>query len=257
MAKVISNLKLRGTLGDINYYNASDQELAREKGDTGITKKQFAENPIFNTIRQQSTEFGHCSKKSRVFRLLAKPFYDRAKEVSFAGRVNQLLFEVLEEDTSHPRGQRTLEQGLEQEEGVGLLLHFEGNKLRPLKRVLKKSVVFDWDQHTISLDGLHPEHDLLWPDPDANQVHLQIAVANWDYTSDTFENHFSNEVILGREDAVVPLSFSLERLTTHRLWLAYLFIGFSNKERKKTKFLHKKWNTVTVVGVKGNVAMGR
>lgn len=252
MAKVISNIKLRGTLGDITYYNASNQELAREKGDSGITKKQFAENPIFTKIKQHGKEFGRCARQSRVFRLLAKPFYDRAKEVSFAGRVNALLFEVMEEDTIHPRGARTLAQGLAHPESASLFLHFEGNKLRPLKRVLKKPVVFDWDQYAISLTSLHAEADLLWPEPDANQVHLQVAVANWNYTSNTFEHHFSPEIIVGREDMVVPLSFPVARLSAQDLWFAYLFIGFSNKERKKTKFLHKKWNTATIIGVKGS-----
>lgn len=250
MAKVISKFKLRGTLGGITFYKSSDQELAREKGTPGITKKQFAENSIFDTIRLHNKEFGLCARKSRIFRLLAKPFYDRAKEVSFAGRVNQLLFEVLEEDILHPRGQRTLEQGLEQQDGVNLLLHFEGNKLRPLQRILKHPVVFDWEQNSISLSELHVDRDIIWPDPDANQAHIQIAIADWDYQNDTFDSHFSNEIVLSRyEDAIVPLLFSLERLSSHHLWLAFIFIGFSNKERRKTKFLHKKWNTATIIGV--------
>lgn len=112
MAKVISKLKLSGTIDGITFYKCSDQVLAREKGSPGITKKQFAENPIYDFIKKQSSEFGYCVNKSRVFRQLAKPLFDRAKEVSFAGRVNQLLFEILEEDTLNPKGKRTLEQGL-------------------------------------------------------------------------------------------------------------------------------------------------
>ena len=88
MAKVIAPFKIVGTLNDMTFYEASNQNLVREKGKSGITKKQFKENPIFDKIRQQGTEFGSCSRKSRVFRLLAKQFYDQAKEVSFAGRVN-------------------------------------------------------------------------------------------------------------------------------------------------------------------------
>lgn len=249
MAKVIAPFKIVGTLNDMTFYEASNQNLVREKGKSGITKKQFKENPIFDKIRQQGTEFGSCSRKSRVFRLLAKQFYDQAKEVSFAGRVNRLLFEILEEDTSQPRGKRTLENGLQHQGSIELLLHFEGNTLRPLKHVLKKKVVFDWKKSKINLSRINVVNDILWPEPEANQVHLQLALANWNYKEDTFEHHYSNEICIEKLDQTTTLSFTIDSLQTQNLWLAYIFIGFSNKERNRTKPLHKKWNTTTIIGV--------
>ena len=131
MAKVIAPFKIKGTLDDLTFYVASDENLVRQKGNSGITKKQFAENPIFNRIRQQSTEFGRCSKKSKTFRLLVKKFYDKAKEVSFAGRVNKLLLEITQEDTTNNIGERKIENGLNSPELEEILVSFEGNKLRP------------------------------------------------------------------------------------------------------------------------------
>lgn len=250
MAKVISKFKLRGTLGGITFYKSCDQELAREKGTPGVTKKQFALNSAFDPIRKHSKEFGSCSKKSCVFRQLAKPLYDKAKDVSFAGRVNQLLFEILEEDVHHPRGERSLSNGLLTKDGVSFLLHFEGNKLRPLDKVLSVPIVFDWNTFSITLSQLNVMRDIVWPDPEANQVHLQLGIANWNCDLDTYEHYFSDEIVLDREDKVVPLSFSLAPLSNQDLWLAFFYIGFSNKQRKKVKFLPRKWNTVTIVGVK-------
>ena len=108
MAKVTAPFEIKGTIDDLNFYKASEQNLVRLKGKPGITKEQFANNPIFNPIIEHGTEFGSCVLKSRVFRLLAKQFYDNAKEVSFAGRVNQLLFEILEEDTTNKKGTNQL-----------------------------------------------------------------------------------------------------------------------------------------------------
>ena len=113
MAKVKAPFKIEGTLDDLSFYIASEENLVRQKGNSGITKEQFAKNPIFDRIRQQSSEFGSCSQKSKVFRLLAKQFYDKAKEVSFAGRVNKLLFEILQEDTTNKIGERKIENGLQ------------------------------------------------------------------------------------------------------------------------------------------------
>lgn len=249
MAKVTAPFEIEGTIDDLNFYKASEQNLVRLKGKPGITKEQFANNPIFNHIIEHGTEFGSCVRKARVFRLLAKQFYDKAKEVSFAGRVNQLLFEILEEDTTNKKGERKLEIGLQIPELHEILVNFEGNKLRPLNKVVKKKVEFDWTQNKINLTTINTEKDMVWPEPDANQIHFQIAIANWNCKEDLFENHYSNEIILEKTNAEVQLEFEINKLQTKDLWLAFIYIGFSNKERRKTKPLHKKWNTTTIIGI--------
>ena len=249
MAKVTAPFEIKGTIDDLNFYKASEQNLVRLKGKPGITKEQFAKNPIFDPIREHGTEFGSCVRKSRVFRLLAKQFYDKAKEVSFAGRVNQLLFEILEEDTTNKKGERKLEIGLQIPELHEIIVNFEANKLRPLNKVVTKKMEFDWTQNKINLTTINTEKDIVWPEPDANQIHFQIAIANWNCKEDLFENHYSNEIILEKTDAEVQLEFEINKLETKDLWLAFIYIGFSNKERRKTKPLHKKWNTTTIIGI--------
>lgn len=249
MAKVIAPFRIQGTLDDLSFYMASDENLVRQKGNSGITKEEFAKNPIFNRIRQQSSEFGRCSQKSKVFRLLAKQFYDKAKEVSFAGRVNKLLFEILKEDTTNKIGERKVENGLQIQELDELLLHFEGNKLRPLKKVFKKKITFDWEQNKSNLTSINAEKEIYWPEPEANQLHLQLAIANWNCKDDKFENQYSNEIILDKENTEKTIDFKLEQLQKKDLWIAYLFIGFSNKEKRNTIPLNKKWNTTTIIGI--------
>lgn len=251
MAKVFSNVRLSGTIGGITFYKASDQDLAREKGDSGITKKQFAENPIFGRIKLHGMEFGRCSLKSKIFRLLVKSLFDRAKDVSFAGRVNQLLFEITEEDLSNPIGYRQIENGLRSPYLSEILLGFEGNRLRPMAKVCRVPVSFDWDTLVLQPNSLHLTHDLVWPEVDANLVEFQLAFANWDCAGNSFETSYSNVIQVAREDVVVDLSFEIAPLSKRDLWLAFLFIGFSNQVRRKVKPLAKKWNTVTVVGVRG------
>lgn len=249
MAKVTAPFEIEGTIDDLNFYKASEQNLVRLKGKPGITKEQFANNPIFKPIIEHGTEFGSCVRKARVFRLLAKQFYDKAKEVSFAGRVNQLLFEILEEDTTNKKGERKLEIGLQNHELHEILVNFEANKLRPLNKVVKKKVEFDWKQNKINLTTINTEKDINWPEPEAIQIHFQIAIANWNCKEDQFENHYSNEIILEKNDSEAKLEFKINKLQTKDLWMAYLFIGFSNKERRKIKPLHKKWNTTTIIGI--------
>ena len=250
MAKVTSKIKIVGSIDDLNFYEASEQNLVRLKGKPGITKEKFAKSRIYDPIRNHAREFGYCIKKSRVFRLLAKQLFDKAKEVSFAGRVNQLLFEILEEDTINKKGNRKLENGLKIPELDEIILHFEANKLRPLKKVVNKEISFDWKKNQCNLTSINVLKDINWPEPDANRIHFQLAVANWNCKEDKLENHYSNEIILEKNDSEEPLEFQLNELQTHNLWLAFIFIGFSNKERRKTNLLHKKWNTTTIIGIK-------
>ena len=249
MAKVSAPFEIIGTLDDLAFYKSSGQNLVREKGKPGITKEQFATSEIFIPIKKHGIEYGYCSLKSRVFRLLAKQFYDRAKEVSFAGRVNKLLFEILEEDTLNQRGERKLEIGLQIPDLDEILLHFEANKLRPLDKVFYKNITFDWHENTINLNSINVDKDINWPEVEANRIHFQLAIANWNCKEDTFENHYSNEIILERSNVESLLEFQLNKLQTKDLWIAFLFIGFSNKERRKIRPLHKKWNTTTIIGI--------
>ncbi len=250
MAKVIGPIKLKGTIGDISFYKTSEGNIAREKGKTGITKKQFAENPIFDPIRSHAKEFGSCSLKSKFFRAMAKQFYDQAKETSFAGRVNCLLFEILEEDTTNEKGQRQLENGLKTEEGLELLPNFEANKTRPLKKVCKKEIKFNWDKLMLNMDTINPKKDIKWPKTEANIMYIQLAVANWNYEEQKIETQYSNQLSFQKVNETQPLNWTMEPPKDKNLWLAYICISFAYQERKKIKPIERKFNTATILDYK-------
>ena len=250
MAKVIAPFNITGTIDDLNFYNANDKGYARKAGDVGITKEQFRDNPIFDPIKKHGTEFGSCAKKSRVFRLLAKQFYDQAKEGSFAGRVNSLLFDILEEDKNNEHGKRTLINGLKAQESLELLLNFEANKLRPLNKTVNGKISFNWNTLDLNIKSINPEKDINWPKTEANVVHLQLAIANWNFENDTFETKYSNLITFDKEDMQRPISCDIETPSEKNLWLAFVCISFGNKIRKKTKPVHKKFNTATILSYK-------
>jgi hypothetical protein len=157
--------------------------------------------------------------------------------------------EILQEDTKNIIGERKVENGLQIENLDEIMIAFEGNKLRPLKKVLTKEIKFDWKQNKCTLTSINVAEDIFWPEPETNQVHLQIAIANWNCKDDKFENQYSNEIILEKVNAIKHLDFRVEQLQSKELWIAYLFIGFSNKELRNTRPLHKKWNTTTIIGI--------
>ncbi|WP_339887743.1 hypothetical protein [uncultured Flavobacterium sp.] len=247
MAKVTAPFNIIGTIDGLNFYSANDQNYVRKVPETGITKEQFRDNPVYDHIKKHGTEFGNCSSKSRVFRLLAKQFYDQAKEGSFAGRVNGLLFDVLGEDSNNEHGKRTVVNGLKTEKGVELLIDFEANKLCPLDKTFNGEIDFNWDTLDLNIKSINPEKDINWPQTEANVVHIQLAIANWNFEEDTSETKYSNLITFGKEDVQQPVNWDIETPAEKDLWLAFICISFGNKIRRKTKPVHKKFNTATIL----------
>ena len=247
MAKVIAPFLIKGTLDDINFVITADGEnYARMKGKTGVTAEQFKNNPIFDRIRNQSQEFGQCVKKAAVFRQLASRFNSQAKDGSVAGRTNKLLFEILQEDTTHPQGERTLTAGLKTSDGKEALLLFESNKLRPLAHVLKIKEQCNPEGQTVTLIDFTASQDVDWPE-EATHVHFSAATANWDFENNTFDTCYSKEIILDKESEKQTIILTTDKPIGNHLHLTFLFIGFAKQERKKHKILHRKNNTATLI----------
>tara|TARA_R110000868_G_scaffold272162_1_gene531440 strand:+ start:4164 stop:4952 length:789 start_codon:yes stop_codon:yes gene_type:complete len=247
MAKIIAPFLIKGTIDDINFVVTADgNNYARSKREGVLTAHEFSINPIYDRIRNHGTEFGHCARKSVVFRQLALQFNNLAKDGSVAGRANKLLFEILQEDTTQPQGKRTLAEGLKTTYGKDFLLLFESNSLRPLQKVLKIKEQSDLLNQTITLTKFNAKKHLDWPE-EATHVHLAIATANWDFENDTHDTCYSEEWIMEKESIKQNIILSTNKPQGNNLHLTFLFIGFSKLERKKHKWLHRKNNTTTLI----------
>lgn len=246
MAKVIGPLKLSGTLGDITFADTTEGNIAKEKREDYMTSEEFMANPIYDPIRNHGKEMGYCSTKSRLFRLLAVNFYKNSKDVSFAGRANQILFEILEEDLVNPKGQRTLSEGMKTPFLHEILLGFEGNKQKPLKKVLKTKYTHSHEERTIKIIDFNPENHLDWPE-DATHAHFAMATSNWDFENDTFDTCYSEEIKIAKESDPTTISLYTEKPKGNQLQLTYLYISFAKLERRKYKHFHRRSNTVSIV----------
>lgn len=247
MAKVIAPFKIVGTLDDLVFYVDQDNvNRVKTKGNTGITSKQFLENPIFTKARNHGKEFGRCTKWGQKFRKIAHYFYERAKDGSFSGRSNKLMLEIMNEDTTSPHGERTVDIGIEAADAKTYFTGFEGNKLRKLKNVLKTKWEWDEKTRTFLIKKFNPTKHIDWPE-EAEQVHLAIAYANWNYKENKFHTEYSNEIIMEKDEKTANLLLQTELPEGDEIKLTFLYIGFSTKERKKFKELKRSNNTVTII----------
>lgn len=248
MAKVIADFKIIGTIDDLNFYDTSDSgNIVRIKGKTGITKEQFKDNPIFDRIRRQGSEFGLCSQKAKIFKALVRQFYKCSQDGSIFGRCIQLLLAILNEDTQNEIGSRQLINGLQTQTGLDFMIGFEGNKSLPLSSVLLKEIVFDWEKLALNLKTIDALTEIMWQES-ATQVQIQLAIANWNCREDRFETSYSNVMTFDKQSGQQPLTFEIIPPKEKDLWLCYVHFKFGYRLYNKVKFLHNRFNSTTVIG---------
>lgn len=246
MAKVIAPFKLSGTIDGINFADTTEGNIARSEREKHMTSKEFYANPIYDRIREHGKEMGYCALKSRYFRQLAVQFYRNSKDVSFAGRANQILLEILDEDTLNPKGQRTLDEGMKSPFLNEILVGFEGNKQRPLSKVLKTKFQHDPEQRSVTIADFNPLEHMDWPE-EATHVHIAMATSNWDFVNNLFDTCYSQEIKLAKEAETQTLILDTEKPVGNQLQICYLYIGFAKLERRKYKLFHRRSNTASII----------
>lgn len=247
MAKVIAPFKIIGTLDDLNFYiDQSNTNRVRTKGNSGVSSKEFMENPIYHKARNHGTEWGQASKVAQSFRRIALAYNNRAKDASCGGRGNKLMHEIIEEDTVNEKGARLFTNGMESEDAITYFVGFEGNKLRPLKKAL--TAKWKWDETTteLTIKKFNPIKQLDWPE-EAEAVHMAIAYANWDYTNRNFHTEYSNELIIEKDEKPADIILKTTTPEGNHIHLVFFLIAFSIKQRKKYKELKRSNNTVSII----------
>ncbi|AZA83508.1 hypothetical protein C1637_15380 [Chryseobacterium lactis] len=122
MATYESLIKITGAVGDLVFYNLNGKNVVRKK--SGFNKKAFNKNPSYEKVRQNSSEFGHCSKTGKMIRGCLESYIKESGDLLLYQKFARLMTEIKDFDTVSSRGQRTVENGLKTDEGKKLLKEF-------------------------------------------------------------------------------------------------------------------------------------
>lgn len=247
MARVIAPFKIQGTIGDLVFRKMQDgSTIVQQKGKTGVSSEVFKTHPTFEGARRYAKNWQYCIHKAKVFRMSVKHFFDRSKDGSFVGRVCKLFFDLLEEDLVNPLGSRTVENALSSPYLEEIVVGFEGNKFKKLSEVLRVNWQYDKVNQSISLPIESIAEAFVWPEG-ANIVHIGLATTCLDIEGNSFSTSYSEEISFTKEEDVKLVTLQTELDYKGGWLLTYLFIGFSEKTRRKEKPLLRKFNTVTVI----------
>jgi hypothetical protein len=143
MAKVKGIIKLKGTIGGINYYTLNGETIAREAGG-GFNGEAIKTKDSMVRVRENGSEFKGCMQSVHFFKLGLQPFLRRFKDGTLHQRLVSLFTKLKDLDLVSVRGSRTVYGGLQTTAGQELLKNYLLSSGSRLNGVLHQKVVFDW-----------------------------------------------------------------------------------------------------------------
>lgn len=123
MATYESMIKIKGSVGDLVFYNLNGKNVVRKK--SGFNKTAYKKSPAYEKVRQNSSEFGHCSKIGKIIRQALDAYIKEADDPLLYQKFAKLMTEIKDLDEVSVRGQRTVKKGAITEKGKFLLKEFK------------------------------------------------------------------------------------------------------------------------------------
>lgn len=122
MATYESLIKITGSVGDLVFYSLNGKNVVRKK--SGFNKTAFKKSPSYEKVRQNSSEFGHCSKVGKTIRSCIEKYTKEAGDPLLYQKFARLMTSIKDLDTVSERGKRSVQNGLLTPEGSKLLKEF-------------------------------------------------------------------------------------------------------------------------------------
>ncbi|SHK10198.1 hypothetical protein SAMN05444267_100182 [Chryseobacterium polytrichastri] len=174
MATYESLIKIKGAVGDLVFYTLNGKNVVRKK--SGFNKTAFKKSPAYEKVRQNSSEFGHCSKVGKIIRQALEPYIKKAEDPLLYQKFAKLMTEIKDLDLISERGKRNVAKGMITKKGKLLLRKFQfGIKPNFENRA---SISLDSAENNLSIENQLPCDEV---------VMLTIKVDCENYTTESFE----------------------------------------------------------------------
>ncbi|WP_114820047.1 hypothetical protein [Chryseobacterium sp. KLBC 52] len=193
MATYESVIKITGAVGDLVFYTLNGKNVVRKK--SGFNKAAFKKNPSYEKVRQNSSEFGHCSKIGKIIRKSLEVYIKEAGDPLLYQKFAKVMTTIKDLDTLSERGKRTVENGLKTEDGRKLLREFQlgtfhdiSDCVRMKDHVLYKNELCRSEYAVIMTMKLDAEN---------YSIESSEEIVHWNQQQDkSFKKYFSEDDIL-------------------------------------------------------------
>jgi hypothetical protein len=252
MARQVGEIKITGRLGGVTfYYTKTDGYLARVTN--GIDRKRIYNEPNFVLTRQNYSEFGRACFAGKVLRMAMRPKVVPLMNKRMVNRTSPVMMKVIQSDSTHPRGQRMVNQG-----DVALFTGFEFNNTRRLADTFNAPFSTQIDRLNGTFSAAVPAFvpgEMIAAPENATHCRLGIIGAEIDFEKHKFTSAHStsHEIALGTQaQADLSLHIKIKINGSYPLFLAF-GIEFLKQEKDCFLPLNKDHdNVLTLARVEGS-----
>ena len=205
MAKQKGILPLVGTIGGINFYYLNGKPVARGAGG-GFNGKAIKTKASMQRVRENGSEFGHCSNVNKAFRMGLQPFYTQHSFTFFHSRLMTLFTQLKALDAVNARGERRVSQGVATAQGQQLLKAFKYTPKLALEQVLPFNFVMDWETNTFTLPTFKAERVSFISG--ATHMGLQFGILDFNFETLEYNMHMAEALVLTKTFLDTSVAFT-------------------------------------------------
>ncbi len=133
MATYKSLIEITGKVGDLVFYTLNGKPVVRRK--SGFSKEGFENNPNYKKVKENSTEFGHCSKSGKLLRTTIEKFTGDFEDKYLYQKFAKVMTQIKDFDLQSPKGKRRIEIGLQNAEAMKVLTDFKFGKFNTVSEI--------------------------------------------------------------------------------------------------------------------------
>lgn len=157
VAKFNSIVDISGTVGDFVYYKLNGVQVVRKK--SGFNSDDFKTKQTYQKVRENSTEFGHCSKTGKMLRQAIAPYISENGDKYLYQKFAKVMTEIKDLDTTSERGKRRIENGLQTIDGRKILKNFRFGNIENTADIEHAENLMD---HTVHFKTAVPKGEILF-----------------------------------------------------------------------------------------------
>lgn len=206
MAKFDGIFEIQGTLKGMTFYKSKENgSLIRTKG--GVSKKRIMNDPAFERTRENGAEFKSVAQDGQLIRKSTGAYYKLAKDSKVVARMMKVLSEIKKLDETSVRGERCVQNGMNQFEGKNHFKGFEFNRNSVLAYVLRCNYQFDSATGTFSITNFILKEHLYFPE-ETTHIQFSIAASRVHLENGTFETINSTPQLIAMSQNISPISIA-------------------------------------------------
>lgn len=202
MAKQRGIIPIVGTIEGINFYYLNGKPVARKAGG-GFNGDKIRSEASMSRVRENSKEFGSCSRVNREFRTALAPFYSGVKFPYFHSRLMRLFIRLKNLDGVGSRGERKVSEGISTEEGMKLVKQFDFTPACLVHKVFPFQFVVD--PESFELDFADFDIGKVRFVEGTNCIELNYGLLNFNFETLEYSLHRVEPVLLKKDFERGPL----------------------------------------------------